>query len=291
MGLFRVNDNSNVRVDYSSEERTLKEKTCILFCQNSRIKAKQVCSFYNLPYGKHGPTINNYLSEFRSNLKYGHIPSEPKNAPHWRKWVWNKVLFCDKGRSEALSNGWKESRNRNGMLVFKDKLGSVGWFQNGTVLVLLKGCSNLAMAKTLFCRAFMWLSDLELSRYCEGSSREVGRHMVFFVGKEVPKFEIDYYKKSHGLRIFSDRSHTNAVEVEETEPLYLQGILRVQEMFKDNMNDHLVLVNSIGKAATSLEKAAVVLRGTSELQNSQKEICSSGEGFWRKFLRVMITSL
>ena len=278
--------NSNIIVDYSSEERSLKEKTYALFCQNHGIKAKQVCSFYHIDYTKLGQTINNYLSKLRSNPNYGHIPSEPKNAPHCRKWVWNKVVFSDERKSEALSNGWKQSRNRNRMLMFRDKLGSVQWFETGTANVMPKGSSRLADAKSLLCRAFSWLDVMELSRLCEGSIREVSRHLVFDVGVNLPRFKLEFFKKTHGLTIRSDGSHPGKIEVEETVPLYLQETNRtLQEtnktlnLFAENIRAHLKLVEVLTKEA---EKRAAV---------HSMDQTNSGEGFWIKFLRVMVTPL
>ena len=212
-------NNYQLIVNDTSEQDTIKQRALALFQQNQKIKAKQACSKLNLPYDEKGKLINNYLSEFRYHLKFGNIPSEPKSLPHWRKWVWNSVVFSEEAHSRALCCGWRESRNRNGMLVFSGGLGSVEWFRNGTVLVLVKGSSHLGRAKTLFCRAFSFLSDDELKVLCSGSLREFGRHWVFDQEKEMPRFEIDQFRKSHGLRIFSDRSHPTAVEVEELEQI------------------------------------------------------------------------
>ena len=278
--------NSNIIVDYIPEERTLKEKTYTLFCQNPQITATKVCEFYILPYKKKGATINNYLSMFRSNLNNGHVPSEPKNSPHCRKWVWNKVVFNDERKSEALSNGWKQSKNRNRMLMFMDKLGSVQWFETGTANVMPKGSSRLADAKALLWGAFSWLDDLELSRLCEGSIREVNRHRVFDVGVNLPRFKLEFFKKTHGLTIRSDGSHPGKLEVEETVPLYLQEINRtLQEtnktldLFAENMRSHQKLVEVLTKEAE--ERAAA----------HSKDHVDYGESFGRKFLRVMLTPL
>ena len=280
------NKNSNIIVDYIQEEKTLKEKIYTLFSKNPNIKAKKACEVYYLSYKDKGQTVNNYLSKFRSNLKDGYIPSEPINSPHCRNWVWNKVVFSDERKSEALSNGWKQSRNRNRMLMFRDKLGSVQWFETGTANVMPKGSSRLADAKSLLCRAFSWLDVMELSRLCEGSIREVSRHWVFDVGVNLPRFKLEFFKKTHGLTIRSDGSHPGKIEVEETVPLYLQETNRtLQEtnktlnLFAENIRAHLKLVEVLTKEA---EKRAAV---------HSMDQTNSGEGFWIKFLRVMVTPL
>jgi len=271
--------NSNIIVDYSSEEKTLKEKTYTLFCQNPRTKARKVCSFYHIPYKEHGQTINNYLSRFRYNQKYGHIPSEPKNSLHCRKWVWNKVPFSIEGKSEALSNGWRQSSNRNRMLVFKDKLGSVQWFESGTAIVMPKGSSRLADAKTLLWRAFSWLDVMELSRLCDGSCTEFEKHWVFDVGVALPRFKLPFFRDTHGLTIKSDGSHPGKLEVVETVPLYLQNFITTQNLMAQNIRSHLELIERWKRE--SEERVAA----------HSEDHSKSDEGFWRKFLRVMVTPL
>ncbi len=179
------------------------------------------------------------------------------------------------------------------MLTFRDKLGSVQWFETGTANVMPKGSSKLADAKALLWGAFSWLDDLELSRLCEGSIREVNRHLVFDVGVNLPRFKLNFYKKTHGLTIKSDGSHPGKLEVEETEPLYLQEINRTlqetnktlslsaenNKLFAENIKSHLKLVNVLTKEAE--ERAAA----------HSKDHISSESRFWRKFLRVMVTPL
>ena len=267
-------NNYQLIVNDTSEQDTIKQRALALFQQNQKIKAKQACSKLNLPYDEKGKLINNYLSEFRYHLKFGNIPSEPKSLPHWRKWVWNSVVFSEEAHSRALCCGWRESRNRNGMLVFSGGLGSVEWFRNGTVLVLVKGSSHLGRAKTLFCRAFSFLSDDELKVLCSGSLREFGRHWVFDQEKEMPRFEIDQFRKSHGLRIFSDRSHPTAVEVEELEPIYLQGFIEAQNKLAENIRAHLDLIDAYRKEAE--ERSAVHMREHQKAESS----------FWNRIREV-----
>lgn len=272
--------NYQLIVTDTSEHDAIKQRALALFQQNQKIKAKQACSELNLSYHEKGKLINTYLSEFRYQLKIGNIPSVPKTLPHWRKWVWNSVVFSDETHNRALCCGWKESKNRNRMLVFSDRLGSVQWFRNGTVLILMKGSSNLGMAKTLFCRAFSFLSDDTLNELCSGSLREVGRHWVFEQGKDMPRFEIDQFQKSHGLKIFSDGSHPTAVEIEETVPIYLQDMIEVQNKLAENIRAHLDLIETWKRE--SEERSAVHMRQCREFDGKQRI---------QGFLRWMVTPL
>lgn len=158
------------------------------------------------------------------------------------------------------------------MLVFRDKLGSVQWFESGTANVLPKGSSNLADAKTLLCRAFTWLDNLELSSLCEGSPREIGRHWVFDVGVDLPRFKLPFFRKTHGLTIKSDGSHPGKLEVVETVPLYLQETNNTLSLFAENIRAHLELIRVLTIEAE--ERAAAHSMEQSETK----------ESFRRKFL-------
>ena len=84
---------------------------------------------------------------------------------------------------------------------------------------------RVARVKSLFCRAFeLLMSKKLLLSHVEGRLREVGRHMVFDVGVPMPRFRIDYYRKSHGLTVYSDVSHHTAVEFAESTPIWFRKL-------------------------------------------------------------------
>ncbi|MHA1263167.1 MAG: hypothetical protein ACTSSA_13970 [Candidatus Freyarchaeota archaeon] len=97
----------------------------------------------------------------------------------------------------------------------------------------------LARAKELFCRAFSFLSDEELSRFVDVPLREESRHWVFDLGAPVPRFDIRKFERSHGIRIFADGSHPTAIEVEESTPFWLSKLEKTQELFADNIEKHV----------------------------------------------------
>lgn len=275
--------NCNITVDYASKEDSIKHRVSALFQRNPRVTAKKTCSILHLSYPERGQLIRNYLSEFRRNLHFGNIPSVPISLPHRRIWVWNRVVWSVGAQERALSCGWKLSRNRNGMLVFRSGLGSVEWFQSGTVLVLLRVASHLGYAKSLVSQAFSWLDDAELLRLCEGSFREIRRHWVFEQGKPMIRFEVRQFQKSHGLRIFSDGSHPSAVEVEELPPIYLQMMIDQQDKLAENLKSHRELIEAYKIEAE--KRAAACPECVRSLSPGL------AEDFWRKFWRVLTTSL
>lgn len=287
------NEKRNVTVGYTSGEETLKQRVYTLFQQNQSLTAKKACSILHLSIRDKGQTIRNYLSEFRCNPHFGRVPSTAHNLPHSRKWLGSKVVFSVRAEKKALSCGWRVSKNRNRMLVYRHGLGSVEWFRNGTVLVHVRGSSNVGVAKTLFCRAFSWLDDAELLRLCEGPFREFKRQWVIEQGKAFPRFEIKQFEKSHGLRIFSDGSHPTAVEVEETVPLYMQPMIEQQNRLAENLE---ILSR---ESKIHLEMIEIWKREAAERAAAYSGCVGSGspglaEGFWvrmREVWRLLVTPL
>lgn len=241
-----------------SSSESIKKKVYHLWSKNPALKAKQICSTLKLNYSKHGNYVNKLLSELRSYPKFG-IPLKPQSL-HKRIFCWENVprqllldhLSCKQEEltEEKLAKiGWKASSNKNGMLHFSDKRGRVHWYRNGKVLLYLGNPPIIAKAKELFCRAFSWFDGTEISKYTDVPLREKCRHWVFDVGKPIPKIDIRQFKSSHGIYVYSDNSHPNAVEVEETVPFWIDEFREIAQnfgesvtQFGDEIAEHLKLI-------------------------------------------------
>jgi len=55
--------------------------------------------------------------------------------------------------------------------------------------------------------------------------------------------DIRYYEPTHGLRIVVDGSHPKSLEVVESQPLYMQPVLKVLNGFAENIQSHGKLIN------------------------------------------------
>lgn len=222
----------------AGKDTTIKRKVYELFVKYPHIKAKEVCSILHLKYKKHGNYTNKLLSEFRSYLNLGR-PLKPLK-PHMRTFSWPCVprsLWKEKG----MPKGWVEVKNRNGMWLYRDPKGSVQWFPNGRVMLYLRGPSMLSSVKLLFTWAFYFL---DWSPFLTGKLREDRKHWVFEMASILPRFDIRKFERSHGLRIFSDGSHPTAVEIEESNPYWLDKLEKVQAQFAENLKAHLQLINA-----------------------------------------------
>jgi len=236
-----VKDNSYSK---GSNMKSIRREVFDLWVENPYLTAKKICSLLELNYRRHGNYLNRLLSEFRSYYDLG--SALKAQLPHKRVFVWKKV---GGSRTRALESGWMKSANRNGMLVFRDAQGSVHWYKGGLVRLYLRGAVQLAWAKELFCRAFSWFSDEQLCRFLDVPLREESRHWVFELDKPVSRFDIRKFKRSHGIRIFADKSHTTAVEIEESQPFWIGELRETVELFGLEIREHLKLIREWQKEA------------------------------------------
>lgn len=215
-----------------------------LWIRNPYLAAKKMCSLLELDYRKYGNYLNKLLSEFRSDYDLG--SAQRAQLPHRRVFVWKKV---EGSQTRAVKCGWVASANRNGMFVFRDDSGSVHWYKGGLVRLYLRGAVQLARAKELFCRAFSWFDPDEWNRYLDVPLREESRHWVFDLKKPVPRFDVRRFTRSHGIRIFADKSHSTAVEVEETQPFWIGELREAVELLGLEVKEHLKLIREWQKEA------------------------------------------
>jgi len=218
--------------------------------ENPYVTPKPLCKQLKLDYQHHGNYVKKLLSEFRSYYNYG---SPQKALAHRRVFVWRNV---PRTGFEPERYGWVEVANRNGMFVFRGDFGSVHWYKGGLVRLYLRGPVKLAHAKELFCHAFSWLTPEEWSRYLDVPLREESKHWVFELGSPVPRFDIRKFERSHGIRIFADKSHPTAIEVEESTPFWLGQVEESMSSFGDlhtqfgeNLKAHMKLIKEWRKEA------------------------------------------
>jgi hypothetical protein len=250
-----------------SLRNSIRQKVYRLWTENQCLKARKICETLGLRYQEHGNYVNNLLSTFRSNTHFG-LPLEPQEL-HKRIFSWENVprqsllkhLCCkeqDLTKEKLTTVGWIKVSNRNSMLKFPNRRGNVHWYKGGRVFIYLKKPVNLAQAKELFSRAFSWLNGKTLSQYLDVPLREESRHWVFEIGETLPRFDIRKFKASHGIHIYSDKSHPKAVEVEEIIPFWINEFRDAAESFGETVNqfgaeieEHLKLVREWQKEAIS----------------------------------------
>ncbi len=246
----RRSEESKLNDSYSNTSNTLSKRKRLLnlWLENPYITAKKASKLFGLDYRKSGNYLNKLLSEFRSNPPIG--SALESHTFHRRVFVCENVLrsFLPENLQECFHEwkGWIQSSNRNGMLVFQGKTGKLHWYKGGLVRIYLDNARPIARAKELFCETFGWL-DNEVLLKLSASLMLNGQHRVIPVGATVPRFDVRTYEKNVGIRIYADNSHPRAVEVEESVPFWVPGLLKNIEVLKD-------IIDQIKKCSPKREK-------------------------------------
>jgi len=224
---------------------SLRQRVFTILRDKPYYKPKYICKLLGINYDQHGHYVNTLKSYFHSYYKIG-----SPQKPHRRVFVWGCVVedydVRMAYREKALENKWRlpKSRQRNKFLIYRGSHGTVHWYPSGKVMLYLQGGLMLARVKELFSRAFSFLPRNLLLRYLDAPVREESRHMVFDVGAPMPRFDIRFYEKSHGIRIFTDGSHPQSIEVSESSPFWLQGFTEVVENFGRQIDSHMELIST-----------------------------------------------
>jgi len=182
--------------------------------KNPLLTPKSLCKLLGLSYAQY----RNYVTKLRNDWKYYHRNGRvPKvSSVHcWRGWTYVPRVL---DRVGARGCGWRLSRGRNRMLIWRDALGCMHWFETGRVNLRVRKPANYGKVCQLVCNGFSWTglikSDTILEVVLKGI-RFKGAHEVFETGERLPHAVIDKYTRSNGIIIrVGDRTHPTSVEVE-----------------------------------------------------------------------------
>ena len=193
-------------------EGTIKKSVFKQLDKNPLLTAKPLCKLVGLPW----PEYRNYVNKLRST--WLGLPKNERGSKclihGWRGWCY---LPSSVERVTAVEVGWVETRARNRMLVWRDRLGRLEWFETNRVNLWVRKPANLGKAYQLVCNAFSFtglITDIKILEKVLASVRFKGAHYVFPTEQRLPRLTIDLFAKSNGVIIkVGDRSHPHAVEV------------------------------------------------------------------------------
>lgn len=220
-----------------------------LLRQNPKFSTKKICSMLGLPYPIYKGYVRKEACIFRRE-SVTHVTVTPEHS-HRNKYVWKIEAW--EGIKAKLSKPWKYSQTNRLWFFHDDILGSILWHNTNRIELLLKGRLQLARVKELFCHAFLDYVTIHEIDQVFGQGVIESRHHVFPISQQLPKFEIDYFAGSHGLTVYSDGSHKNAIEVSETKPFWLEELHEIGDNFKQDMNRHMALLDTMNQKVAEKE--------------------------------------
>ena len=204
-----VNSNSE-----NSEPKSTRQRVR----ENPLFSSKNICKNLSLSYAQHGAYINNLKSQWKTNREN----EQGSNCSSVHAWRGRCRVPANLDRIFALEEGWIKTKGKNRWLLWKEPLGRMMWFENGTVYLHVKSPVNRGRKKQLVWNGFGstgLIFEMKILDEVASTVRPTGAHYVFETRQPLPRKTIKYFEKSHGLIIkIGDKTHPNAVEVESRTP-------------------------------------------------------------------------
>jgi hypothetical protein len=201
-----------------SHSQSIKGDVEGLLGKNPLLKPRDLCQLLGLSYLKYHDYVSHIRSKWRSDCRNG-LGLKCLSFHGVHGWV-TVPSVVDRGR--AVSAGWLRSRARNRMLVWKDELGRLEWFETGRCKVWVRKPANRGRALQLVCNGFSLsglVSDMKVLDSILASLRLKGGTAVVDTGERLPYLVIDLFRISNGVKIKTgDDSHPTCFEIEFSYP-------------------------------------------------------------------------
>lgn len=252
---------ATVRPDLSNVS-SLRSLILELIRKNPHYSPKQICTILELDYYKY----SGYVRKEKCLAKRDTATVTPHDT-HRNRLVWDLVEW-NVYRQSLVPNpkGDWHLNERNKLLFYHGENGSILWHNTGRIELFLRGHFNMGYAKQLFCKAFdPIINDWKEINQVLDKGELVGRHHTFALAQASPRFQIDYFARSHGMTIYNDASHSKAIEVDEQKPFWLDELRKIGDDFKENMASHMALLQKMSEFQTRLAESRPFHARVSEL--------------------------
>jgi hypothetical protein len=231
---------------------SIRAKIQELLRENPHYSPKQICAILELDYHEY----SGYVRKEKC-IATRYTVTVTNHDTHRNRLIW-KLPEWKAYHQSIISNpkcDWHIS-TRNKLLFYHGENGSILWHNTGRIELFLRGHFNMGYAKQLFCKAFdPIINDWKEIRPVLDRGELVGRHHTFALDQAIPRFQIDYFARSHGVTIYNDASHSKAIEVDEQRPFWLDELQKIGEDFKHDMAAHMNLLNQMSKIQTRLAES------------------------------------
>jgi hypothetical protein len=196
-------------------DNSLKARVFALLEKNHELKSKDLCKLMDLQYAKDG----HYVTILRSKWKYilkNRQGLKCLNFHNARAWIYCLKMVDRKAAVEG--QGWLQTRAKNRMLLWRDKLGRIEWHEKGRLSLWIRKPATLGKAKQMLANAFFktgLISDIQVFDLWASSVRFKGAHAVYDTGETLPYAKIEFLKESLGVVVKTgDLSHPTGIEIE-----------------------------------------------------------------------------
>jgi hypothetical protein len=142
-------------------------------------------------------------------------------------------------RVEAVKRGWFATRARNRMLVWKDRLGRLEWFETGLVKVWVRKPASEGKVVQLLANGFtktelIW--DMHVWERVRRSLKFHGATLAVETGVRLPYVCVELLKESNGVKVkMGDASDPTKLEIEFCYPKWAERNERLFEQLNGTL--------------------------------------------------------
>lgn len=206
--------------EHSDIPISLRKRVFKLLDKDPLLKPKEICKLLDgVDYKKNGEVVSQYKKQWKREYKsqQGLIRSIPDDLHNvfYKGSLESVAGFVLGLLRKGLPKGWKLSKAKNRYWIFKNSLGRIRFFENGTVEMWVRKPASDGKAKGLFTQAFVWTKLVDSITVCDEFYKTLMRkmHAVFDYGERVPYMKITAFKETHGITYVSgDKSHPTCAE-------------------------------------------------------------------------------
>jgi len=214
-----------------SDTTTLKERVFLKLDKYPNISPKELCNLLGLNYRKYGGSVRSYKYQYRKR--------ESKNRQVLKSLNYHNVRYFGYAlksidRDLGVTVGWKETKAKNRMLTWKNKLGRIEWFETGRINAWIKKPATLGKMKQLLADAYFrtgLVFDINIFGEWVENFRLKGFHLVLDTGEQLPYAKISNLKNDTGVvATIGDASHRTGLELQVVLPDWREKQDHLQEL-------------------------------------------------------------
>ena len=177
------------------------------------------------------------LANYKTQWRHNYRNMRGLNCLSFHNVRGNARVPLDVCRVEAVKRGWTGTRARNRMLVRKDDLGRLEWFETGLVKVWVRKPATEGKAVQLLANGFtktelIW--DMRVWERVRRSLRFHGATLAVETGVHLPYVCVELLKESNGVKVkMGDASDPTKLEIEFCYPKWAERNERLLEQMHD----------------------------------------------------------
>jgi hypothetical protein len=230
----------SIECDNHDTSVSLRQLVFQLLEKNHSYSPLDICNNLHIDHKKHGAYVRYLKAAWKRDYK-----NRPalKCLKFHRARGWGYALkdfkkgeFGSREFALLLSAGWRRTKAKNRMLIFKDQLGRLEWFETGRINVWLNKPASKGKLKQLLALGFFRsgvVQEIGIFDVWADSFRFKGAHATLDLGEPLPYSKVDFLQESLGVTVKTgDLSHPSCLEIEYTYPDWAERNERLLELNK-----------------------------------------------------------